>query len=256
MYIDTHAHLYRTYYPDDLEKVVQRAIAADVQRVIMPCVTASNMAELFEVQEKFSEYIFPLAGLHPTEVKQETYQEELDTLFSYLQDSRVVGVGECGIDLYHDKETLLAQQDAFQQQLTWARDFNLPLSLHVRNAYNETIAILNNFRSARLKGVMHCFSGGIQEARWAVEYGLFLGIGGVITFKNNQLQNIVKEIGIDHLVLETDAPFLAPVPYRGKTNESAYIPLIAEKIAAIFNLSVNDVMQITTNNALSIFNIA
>jgi TatD DNase family protein len=165
----------------------------------------------------------------------------------------LIGVGEIGIDLYHDKTFIKEQEIAFQRQLTWAAERNLPVSIHIRDGYEEAFRILKPFVQNGLNGVLHCFSGGIQEAHWAVNYGLKLGIGGVVTFKKNKLENIVKEIGIEHIVLETDAPFLAPDPYRGKQNESSYIPLIANKIASIFDIPLAEVRRITSENACSVF---
>jgi TatD DNase family protein len=252
-YIDTHTHTYQEYYPDGFKEMVQRALDAHVEKLVMPCVTAANIPQLFEAQALFPKNLFPLVGLHPTEVKKETYLQELLEIEKNLEDDRVIGIGETGIDLYWDKTTLTEQEYSFRTHLYWARDHQLPLSIHIRNAYGESIAILNEFRNTGLKGVMHCFSGGLQEAVWAIKFGFFLGIGGVLTFKNNKLQEIVKEIGLEYIVLETDAPFLSPVPFRGKINESAYIPYIAEKIADIFQISTEKVMEITTKNAISVF---
>ena len=252
-FIDTHAHFYHEYYPEGFSDAVKRAIAANVQKVILPCVTSANVPEIFAAREEFPDNLYPLIGLHPTDVKKESYQEELERLKVHIENPNVVGIGEIGMDLYWDKETIEEQKEAFRVQLAWARQCQHPLSLHVRDAYAEAYEILNDFRQNDLKGVMHCFSGGIQEALWATRFGFYLGIGGVVTFKNNKLQNVIKEIGLSHLVLETDAPFLAPVPFRGKTNESAYIPYIAEKIAEIFETSVQEVMEVTTENALKVF---
>jgi TatD DNase family protein len=254
-YVDTHTHLYREYYPEDFNETVQRALKANVKKMILPCVTSKNIPEMLAAQEAFPEHLFLLTGLHPTDVRKESYPQELEILKLYLEDDRFVGIGEIGIDLYWNKETLAEQQDAFRTQLIWARDFQLPISLHVRDAFAETYEILNTFRHDKLRGVMHCFSGGIQEAKRAVEHGFYMGIGGVITFKNSKLQQIVKEIGLQHLVLETDAPFLAPVPFRGKRNESAYIPCIAEKLGEIFEVPVEEVMRVTTENAEKVFEV-
>ncbi|MDR3047312.1 MAG: TatD family hydrolase [Bacteroidales bacterium] len=251
-YIDTHSHFYREYYPDDFSDAIKRAMDCNVSQIILPCVTVANVSEIFEATDLFPENLFPLIGLHPTEVKQ-NYIQELTTLEPFLKDSRVVGIGECGIDLYWDKGTLEEQKIAFTRQLEWAKEYHLPLSLHVRDAYAETIDILKKYVKEGITGILHCFSGGIEEAKWAINHGFLLGIGGIITFKNNKLQSIIKEIGLQYLTLETDAPFLAPVPHRGTTNESSYIPLIADKIAEIFETSSEEVMNITTQNAWNIF---
>lgn len=255
-YIDTHAHLYHEYYPEDFSEVVQRAIEANVKQIILPCVTSKNIPEMIAAKNTFPDNLFLLTGLHPTDVRKESYQKELEKLRGYLEDDHFIGIGEIGLDLYWDKTTLPEQQEALLKQLIWARDFQLPISMHVRDSYSETYEILSPFRNDHLRGVMHCFSGGIQEAKWAVEFGFFLGIGGVVTFKNSKLQQIVKEIGIEHIVLETDAPFLAPAPFRGKRNESAYIPCIAEKLSEIFEISVDEVMLITTENAKKVFGLS
>jgi len=253
-YIDTHAHLYREYYPEGFEETVQRAIEANVKQIILPCVSVASVSEIFAASNIFPNNLFPLIGLHPTEVKKETYKSELAELKYYLDDEGIVGIGEIGMDLYWDKKTIDIQREAFETQLNWALEYKLPLSLHIRDAYAESFEILGKYRTKGLKGVMHCFSGGIQEALWAIEFGFCLGIGGVITFRNNKLQDIVKEVGLHNIVLETDAPFLAPTPFRGKTNESAYIPYIAKKTAEIFNTTTEEVMRVTTENAIHIFN--
>lgn len=252
-FIDTHAHFYQEFYKEGIEDIMQRAIDANVTQIILPCVSSSNVPEIFEAVDRFPQNLYAMIGLHPTDVINATYCDELTRLKQYLTDPRIVAIGEIGLDLYWDKSTLPEQQIAFKTQLAWAKEYQLPLSLHVRDAYGEAFETLALFKGAGLKGVMHCFSGGIQEAHWAVKHGFALGIGGVVTFKNNKLQHIIKEVGLEHLVLETDAPFLAPVPFRGKTNESSYIPYIAEKIASIFEVSIDEVMQITTHNALQIF---
>lgn len=252
-FIDTHVHIYSEYYPDDLVEVVGRAIAADVTKMVIPCVSSANVVDIFAAVDQYPDHLFPLIGLHPTDVKKENWLDELTLLEPHLSDPRVVGVGECGLDLYWDKTTLPEQQHVFRKHLEWARDFQLPLSIHVRNAYAETFKMIEEFKRDHITGVMHCFSGGVQEAKWAVRNGFYLGVGGVVTFKNNTLQEIIKETGLQTVVLETDAPFLAPVPFRGKRNESAYIPLIAAKVAEIFDISVEEVMQVTTENALKVF---
>lgn len=251
-YVDTHAHLYKEYYPDNFNDVVHRSIAAEVTQVVLPCVNLASVPSIMEAAKAYPQHLFPLIGLHPIDIT-ESYQQELAQLEKYLTLSEIIGVGEIGIDLYHHPESVAAQRDAFFQQLQWARDLKLPLSIHIRNGYEEAFAILKKFKNQQLKGVLHCFSGGIQEAKWAIDFGFKLGIGGVVTFKKNKLEEIVKEVGIAHIVLETDAPFLAPHPFRGKENESSYIPLIAEKIATIFGISTEEVKRITTENAWEVF---
>ena len=244
MYIDTHAHLYREYYPEDLQAVIQRAIDARVERVLLACVDANTPPMIAEAVEMFPENV--------SDVK-EDYEAQLAELETHIGDRNIVGIGEIGLDYYHDRDFEMEQQVVFKRQLDWARDRHLPLSLHIRNGYSEAIPILNQYEAGSLRGVLHCFSGGIQEAEWAAKHGFVIGIGGIVTFKNSKLQELIPKIGLDHIVLETDAPYLAPTPHRGTPNESSYIPLIAQKIAEIMEVSVKEVMERTTENALGIF---
>jgi TatD DNase family protein len=252
--IDSHAHLCKEYYPDDYQEVIQRAVEHGVEKIILPCVSAESIPDIFEVSQQFPNHIFPLIGLHPTDVNQD-FKNQLAVLKRHLNNKSIVGIGETGIDLYHDKSFYVEQLIAFETQLNWAKELQKPLSIHIRDGFNEALSMLKKFKNVPLRGVLHCFSGGIQEAKWAIDHGYLLGISGVVTFKKNKLQDIVKEVGIKALALETDAPFLAPEPYRGKRNESAYIPLIAEKIAAVLKISVEEVMRTTTTNVEEIFKI-
>lgn len=252
-FVDTHSHLSREYFPDDFNDVVKRALEANVPQIVIPCVNAHSIASLMEAANQYPQNLFPLIGLHPTDIT-ESYRQDLAFMESFLNDPRVAGIGEIGIDLYHDTSFRSEQQEVFYTQLGWARDLEMPLSIHIRNGYEDAINILNKFGNTLWKGVLHCFSGGIQEAEWAIRHGFALGIGGVVTFKNNKLQNIVKHVGVEHIVLETDAPFLAPAPHRGTRNESKYIPLIAAKVAEICNLTIEETALITTENSQRIFN--
>ncbi|MBQ6156028.1 MAG: TatD family hydrolase [Bacteroidales bacterium] len=251
-YIDTHAHLYRKYYPEDLQGVIQRAVDARVERVLLACVDENTPPMIAEAVEMFPENIFGLIGLHPSDVK-EDYETQLAELEKHIGDRNIVGIGEIGLDFYHDRDFEKEQQIVFRRQLDWARDRKLPLSLHIRNGYSEAIPILDSYPVGSLRGVLHCFSGGIQEAEWAARHGFVIGIGGIVTFKNSKLQELIPKIGLDRIVLETDAPYLAPTPHRGTPNESSYIPLIAQKIAEIMEVPVKEVMERTTENALRIF---
>lgn len=251
-FIDTHTHLYREYYPENFEEVVQRAIDADVTQMILGCVNSETPAQINDAVSIFPDNMFALVGLHPEDTK-ENFEEELALLEPRIDDANVIGIGEIGLDYYWDRTYEKQQQEVFYRQLCWARDRRMPLSLHIRNAYSDAIHILQRFKPGELAGVMHCFSGGIQEAEWAVNRGFAIGVGGVVTFKNSKLQELLPKIGLEHIVLETDAPYMAPVPYRGKTNESSYIPLIAQKLAEIFQVSLSDVADQTTANARKIF---
>lgn len=251
-FVDTHSHLYKEYYPDDLEDVINRAREAQVMQAILPCVNSHSISDIFAAVDQYPQMLFPLIGLHPTDVF-ENYKEELKIMESYLSDPRVIGIGEIGMDLYHDDNFRAEQREVFYTQLQWARELNMPISVHIRSGYEDAIELFNKFGQVKWNGILHCFSGGIQEAEWAVKRGFYLGVGGVVTFKNNKLQEIVKLVGPEHIVLETDSPFLAPVPHRGTRNESAYIPLIAAKVAEVCEVSVEQIMQITTENSFRLF---
>lgn len=251
-FVDTHTHLYRESYPDDFEAVVQRALEADVTQMILPCVNGQTPSYISEAVELYPENMFALMGLHPEDTHAD-YEEELSRVESHLCDKNVIGIGEIGLDYYWDRTFEKEQEEVFYRQLCWARDRKMPLSLHIRSAYSEAITILQKFKPGELSAVLHCFSGGKQEAEWAIKRGFAIGIGGVVTFKNSKLQELLPEIGLENIVLETDSPYLAPVPHRGKPNESAYIPIIAQKVAEIFNVSVTTVMDQTTETAHRIF---
>lgn len=251
-FIDSHGHIYREYYKEEFNDVVQRALDAQVTKIMLPCVTSKDLKDILDAAEQYPQHLFPMVGLHPTDIPEE-YETELALLESHLDDSRVVAIGEIGMDLYHDTSRVAEQRIVFERQLNWAVAKGLPTSLHIRSAYAEALEVLKKFEGSGLRGILHCFSGGIQEAEWAVRHGFLLGIGGVVTFKNNKLQDIVKSVGLEHIALETDAPFLAPTPYRGQRNESAYIPLIAQKIADIFECPIEQVAEVTTNNVEQMF---
>lgn len=251
-YIDTHSHLYPEYYPQTFEEVVKRTLAANVQKVLLPCVNSQTIQDLFYASDQYPDHLFPMIGLHPTDVF-DNYQQELQILERHLTNEKVIAVGEIGIDLYHDKTYIQNQRIAFETQLGWSQDLNLPLSIHVRDGFSDAFQVIKKFKGKPFKGVFHCFSGGVQEAKWLIDNGFYLGITGVVTFKKNKLQDLVKEVGLEYLVLETDAPFLAPEPFRGKQNESSYIPFIGKKLAEIFEVSESEIMKITSLNAEKIF---
>ncbi len=253
-YIDSHTHVCKEYYPDDLVATIHNAINAGVEKMILPCVNLDSIPDIFDTAARFPKNVFPLIGLHPTDVNS-NYKTELEAIATYLSKDNIVGIGETGIDLYHSTEFQQEQLVAFETQLAWSIDCHLPLSIHIRNGYNEALAVLHKFKGQPLQGILHCFSGGIQEAKWALDHGFLLGISGVVTFKKNKLQDIVKEVGLDAIALETDAPFLAPVPFRGTRNEPAHIPHIAAHIASVLEIPVEDVLKKTTENVEKMFKI-
>lgn len=252
MFIDTHTHLYSEEFNVDRNDMITRAIASGVVRFYLPNVDSGSIDGMLALEKDFPNVCLPMMGLHPCSVK-ENYESELEIVHSCLKERRFVAIGEIGLDLYWDKTFAKEQEIALKKQIDWALEFNYSIVIHCRNAFDEIYSILSSYEKLP-KAIFHCFSGNTEQAHKIIELGNFmLGIGGVVTFKNSGLDKVVEEIDLKHLVLETDAPYLAPMPYRGKRNESAYILLIAKKIAEIKNCSVEDVAKITTQNAQFIF---
>jgi TatD DNase family protein len=250
--VDSHTHLYAEEFSSDLHDVVNRAFAADVKYMIIPNVDNASVVPMFDLCSKYPDNCFPTIGLHPESVKQ-SYKNELDLLKPLLDKEKFYAIGEIGIDLYWDKTFVNEQIEAFKIQLLWAKEYDLPVIIHSRNALNEIIQILNDKKFDGIKAVFHCFPGSLEQAVYLTNKGYMLGIGGVVTFKNSGLAKVVKEIPIEYILLETDAPYLTPVPFRGKRNESAYIKNIGEFIAQVRNCSLDEVAEITTKNAISFF---
>ncbi|MHB8259861.1 MAG: TatD family hydrolase [Bacteroidia bacterium] len=252
MFVDTHTHLYLKEFTDDIDNVLKKAIDAGVERFFLPNIDSSSIDVMYALCNKYPTHCFPMMGLHPCSVK-ENYLEELAIAYNLLKTKKHVAIGEIGIDLYWDKTFYAQQVDAFTQQINWALDFDLPIVIHSRNSFDEIYEILSGFKTLP-KGIFHCFSGNEEQAKKIIETTNFkLGIGGVLTFKNSGLAQAITNIDLKHLVLETDAPYLAPIPYRGKRNEPCYIPLIAAKLAEVKKRTITEVAAITTANAKEIF---
>ena len=254
---DTHTHLYSKDYDTDRIPMIQRALDANVTRLFLPNINQESAHALDPLLRKYPHNCFAMMGLHPC-VIDANYQNDLQWLKTTLLNPtfKVIAIGEIGLDFYHDVTFKHEQEIAFRQQIELALHYKLPINLHVRSAFEETLKILNEYKSPQLRGIFHCFSGNIPEAKRALALGNFkLGIGGVVTFKNSKLAEVVNSVDLKDLVLETDAPYLAPVPFRGQRNESAYLTLIAQKIADIKQTSLEQVAQITTQNSIDIFGI-
>ena len=252
MFVDTHTHLYSEEFTVDIDQALKKAIDAGVEKFFLPNIDSSSTEGMHALCQKYPQHCFPMMGLHPCSVK-ENYAQELATAYNLLQINKYVAIGEIGIDLYWDKTFYTQQADAFKKQIDWAIEFNLPVVIHCRNSFDEIYEILCGFKKLP-KGIFHCFSGNEEQAHKIIEStGFKLGIGGVLTFKNSGLDKAIANIDLKHLVLETDSPYLAPIPYRGKRNESSYIPLIAAKLADVKQCSVPEVAAITTANAKEIF---
>ncbi|MEC4113005.1 TatD family hydrolase [Myroides pelagicus] len=255
IFTDTHTHLYSDAFADDRKETINRAISNGVTRFFIPAIDSTYAKSMFALESEFPNNIFLMMGLHPTDVKSETYKNELAFVKSELKRRKYYAVGEIGIDLYWDKSTLEIQQEAFQRQIQLAKQFNLPINIHCRDAFDEVFEVLEKEKDENLRGVFHCFTGTEEQATQAISYNLKLGIGGVATFKNGKIDQFLSKIDLKHIVLETDSPYLAPTPFRGKRNESAYIVNIAEKLAAIYNVSLEEIANITTANSKDVFGI-
>mgnify|MGYP001156983495 FL=1 len=254
--IDTHTHLYSEAFDEDREAMIERAFEVGVERFMIPAIDSTYTEGMYALEDKYPGNMHLMAGLHPTHVKEETLARELDHVKNQLETRGFCAVGEIGIDLYWEKSTLDIQKSAFKQQISWAKAKNLPIVIHCRDAFDEVFGVLESEKAENLRGVFHCFTGTLQQAHQALSYNMKLGIGGVVTFKNGKIDQFLDQIDIEHIVLETDAPYLAPAPFRGKRNESAYIDKVAQKLAGIYNLPVEEVAEITAQNALKIFDLA
>ncbi len=256
MIIDTHAHLYQNEYDEDLSEVVQRAKNARVQHVVLANVDSSTIDDILKISSADSSFFSATIGIHPTSIK-ENYQKELNIVKHYLDNySSFCAIGETGLDLYWDKAYLKEQIIAFEQQIKWAIKYDLPLILHVREAFEQTYEILLQYKSEQLRGIFHSFGGSEEQARRIMELENFkMGINGIVTFKNSGLANTLKQIPIEYLVLETDAPFLSPTPYRGKRNEPAYLKFVVDKLSEIYGVSPKTIEEKTIENTLKILSL-
>lgn len=252
MLTDSHTHLYLDAFDRDRDQVIERAVSAGVTRMLLPNIDRTSIEPLIAMAERFPEHCYPMMALHPTSVK-EDYLEELKYIEKTIQQKKVVAIGETGMDLYWDKTYQREQEEAFVTQIGWAIDLDLPLVIHARDSFQEIFRVLESAGGPGLKGVFHSFTGGLEELERALSLDFMIGINGIVTFKNSGLDQVVRHIPTDRLLLETDAPFLAPVPYRGKRNESSYLLYTAGKVAEIFNLTVEEIATITTANAELLF---
>lgn len=254
LFTDTHTHLYSEEFDQDRNEMIQRAIDAGVSRFFVPSIDSNYTQKMYELEKEFPENIFLMMGLHPTYVK-ENYLKELAHVETELSKRKFQAIGEIGIDLFWDKSFLKQQQHVFQHQIQLAKKYNLGINIHCRDAFDETFEVLESEKSDDLFGIFHCFTGDLTQAEKAISLGMKLGIGGVATFKNGKIDQFLNQIDLKHIVLETDSPYLAPVPYRGKRNESSYVTLVAQKLAEIYNLSIEEIAQITTENSKAVFGI-
>lgn len=255
-FIDTHSHLYAQEFNTDRSSLISDAINNGIQKIFLPNIDAESIAALFRLSEEYPEHCFPLMGVHPCSVTNK-YTDELKTAEHWLGKKKFYGIGETGIDLYWDKTYYNQQCDALETQIKWAIEMELPIILHTRDSFYETFKIIEKHNCEKLTGIFHCFTGSAEEAEKVVSLGGFkMGIGGVLTFKNSTLASVIKNIDLRHIVLETDSPYLAPVPFRGKRNDPAYLIKTAEKLAEIKNIPLIEVAETTTANATQIFKLS
>jgi len=253
--IDTHTHLYSDQFDNDRDEVILKAINSGVDKLLLPNIDLESIKGMHELVDKYPNNCYPMMGLHPCSVEG-NYKEVLVEMKNHLNTKSYIAIGEIGMDLYWDKTLLNEQADAFKIQIEWAKEMKLPIVIHVRDAFDELFEVLDTTNDDDLTGVFHCFTGNIEQAKKVLNYGGFnIGLGGVLTFKNSGLDKVVEKIDIKHLVLETDSPYLAPTPHRGKRNESFYVNLVAEKLATIKQIELSEVEKITTQNAKNLFKI-
>jgi len=251
---DTHAHLYSEQFNEDRNQMMQRALDVGVSRFFIPAIDSTYFEAMLDLEKAHPKNIFLMMGLHPTHVK-ENVAEELAFVKKWLNKRKFYAVGEIGIDLYWDKTFLKQQQLAFKTQIQWAKEKNLPIVIHCRNSFTEIFEVLEEVNDNKLYGIFHCFTGNLEQAKKAISYNMKLGIGGVVTFKNGKINTFLNKIPLEHIVLETDSPYLAPTPYRGKRNESSYLTNVLAKVAEIYNITPQKTAEITTQNSKNVFGI-
>ncbi|MCM8568683.1 TatD family hydrolase [Gramella jeungdoensis] len=251
---DTHTHLYSEAFDDDRDEVIKKAIENDIKRFFIPAIDSEYTRSMYELEKKYPENVFLMMGLHPTHVK-ENFEEELEHVEAEFQKRDFFAVGEIGIDLYWDKSTLDIQKEAFKRQIQLAKKYDLPIVIHCREAFDEIFEVLESEKDEQLYGIFHCFTGTHEQAKQALSYNMKLGIGGVVTFKNGGIDKFINQISLNNIVIETDSPYLAPAPYRGKRNDPVYILKVVEKLADLYGVDKEEVARITTENSKEIFGI-
>ncbi|MDR0603061.1 MAG: TatD family hydrolase [Bacteroidales bacterium] len=253
-YIDTHAHLYIEDFDKDRDEVIKESLNNKVSRILLPNINLKSLSSLLDVCLKYPQVCYAMIGLHPCDVK-ENYKEVLQKIFDCFSQYKFIAVGEVGIDQYWDTTYIQEQKDAFRIQIQFALAHNLPVIIHKRQSYYETMEVLNEFKGEKLKGIFHCYSGSVDHANEIIAKGFLLGVGGTLTYKTSNLDKVLPHIPLEYIVLETDAPYLTPVPYRGTRNKSAYIPVIAQRLSEIKQITIEEVAKQTTKNAIALFSL-
>lgn len=251
-FIDTHTHLYDESFIEDIDTVISNSINAGVKKMLLPNCDIHTVNPMLDLSKKYPENLYPMLGLHPCYIK-EDYKLQLSKILEFESLSDYVAVGEIGLDYYWDQTFIQEQKDAFSIQINWAKEKNLPIVIHTRDSIDDGIDIVLSHQNGNLNGVFHCFSGDVEQAKKIADLGFYMGIGGVVTFKKSNLRDILRSVPLDKIILETDSPYLAPVPYRGKRNESSYIPYIAEELSKIYELPIQKIAEVTSQNAMNLF---
>jgi TatD DNase family protein len=255
-FIDTHTHLFASEFDNDIDIVVQNAIDNGVSKMLLPNIDSATTTKMLQLCDRYPKNCYPMIGLHPCSVKKDNIEKEILHVEEMLTKNNFIGIGEIGLDLYWDKSTLSYQKVAFESQIKLAKKYQLPIVIHVRDSFNEAIEIVERLNNENLSGVFHCFTGNIQEAERIINLeNFFLGIGGVVTFKNGGINNIINQISLDNIILETDSPYLTPTPFRGKRNESKFLVNIAQKMSEIYEIDINEIANKTSSNAKNLFKI-
>ncbi len=250
--IDTHTHLYLDHFKDDIDDVVQRAISVGVEKFYLPSISSKYNKSMHDLESKFPNRVFCMIGLHPCYVDK-NFELEIEFVKEQIKLRSYKAIGEIGIDLFHEKKYLKQQIIAFEEQIKLALEYDLPIVIHSRESFDEIFEVLKKYKSDKLRGIFHCFTGNEDQAKKIIDLNFFLGIGGVVTFKNGKISEFLSSIPLDRIVLETDSPYLAPAPYRGKRNESSYLSIIASKLSEIYNLDVSEISRITQQSSNEIF---
>jgi TatD DNase family protein len=256
-FVDTHTHLYSSQFNEDRDVVIQNCLKHGVQKLLLPNIDLSSIEGMMDLVDKYPNICYPMMGLHPCSVDENVEQTLAQIEVYFHENHKFIAVGEIGIDLYWDKSFLKEQIKAFEIQINWAKKYRLPIVIHARDSFDEIFQVLDRLNDEYLRGVFHCFTGDLDQANKVIAYGGFkLGIGGVVTFKKSGLDEVLKNISLENIILETDSPYLAPTPYRGKRNQSTYIPIIAQKLSSIYGISEEEIGSITTQNAINLFNLS
>ena len=256
MLIDTHTHLYSSKFDEDRDAVIQDCLNNNILKLLLPNIDSEHTESMLSLVKKHPTVCYPMMGIHPCSIQPDTYKKELAHAEEWLKKANFIAIGEIGIDLYWDKTTLAIQQEAFREQIVWAKEKQLPIVIHARDSFDEIFEIVDDMNDENLTGIFHCFTGNQKQAQHIIDYGGFkMGIGGVVTFKNSGLDKVVRQFDLNNFVLETDSPYLAPAPHRGKRNESPYLTLIGEKMGDIYGCSLQEIAKVTTKNALDIFSL-